>query len=199
MSRDRLIEELEDNQLRKDIPDFRVGDTVKVQTKIVEGNKERIQTITGTVIAKRGHGVSETFALYRIAYGAAKEHGFIIKAIGAGDDRVDDYKKQEEYLKKHGSDFPQEIKIIETPRSASSTDVREKLKNEDFLGFKKMVPASVAYFYQSFVTALNDVELKESDELKKPSAESLTEGEKPKRRALKKSKNNKQEDENIKI
>jgi len=76
MSRDRLIEELEDNQLRKDIPDFRVGDTVKVQTKIVEGNKERIQTITGTVIAKRGHGVSETFALYRIAYGAAMERVF---------------------------------------------------------------------------------------------------------------------------
>ena len=76
MSRDRLIEELENNQLRKDIPDFRVGDTVKVQTKIVEGNKERIQTITGTVIAKRGNGVSETFALYRIAYGAAMERVF---------------------------------------------------------------------------------------------------------------------------
>jgi len=153
--------------------------------------REKESLIKGFYIVNRG--------LLGIAYGAAKEHGFIIKAIGAGDDRVDDYKKQEEYLKKHGSDFPQEIKIIETPRSASSTDVREKLKNEDFLGFKKMVPASVASFYQSFVTALNDVELKESDELKKPSAESLTEGEKPKRRALKKSKNNKQEDENIKI
>lgn len=76
MSRDRLIEELESNQLRKDIPDFRVGDTVKVQTKIVEGNKERIQTITGTVIARKGCGISETFSLYRIAYGAAMERVF---------------------------------------------------------------------------------------------------------------------------
>jgi large subunit ribosomal protein L19 len=76
MSRDRLIEELEASQLRKDIPDFRVGDTVKVQTKIVEGNKERIQVITGTVIARKGCGVSETFSLYRIAYGAAMERVF---------------------------------------------------------------------------------------------------------------------------
>jgi large subunit ribosomal protein L19 len=76
MSRDRLIEALESNQLRKDIPDFRVGDTVKVQTKIVEGNKERIQTITGTVIARKGCGLSETFSLYRIAYGAAMERVF---------------------------------------------------------------------------------------------------------------------------
>ena len=77
MSRDRLIEEIEAGQLRKDIPDFRVGDTLKIHTKIIEeGNKERIQVITGTVIARRGKGVSETFALYRIAYGAAMERVF---------------------------------------------------------------------------------------------------------------------------
>lgn len=77
MSRDRLIEEIETDQLRKDVPDFRVGDTVKIHTKIIEeGNKERIQVITGTVIARRGKGISETFALYRIAYGAAMERVF---------------------------------------------------------------------------------------------------------------------------
>lgn len=76
MSRDRLIEEIESAQLRKDVPDFRVGDTVKVHTKIIEGDKERLQAITGTVIAKRGKGLSETFALYRIAYGAAMERVF---------------------------------------------------------------------------------------------------------------------------
>lgn len=77
MSRDRLIQEIESEQLRSDIPDFRVGDTVKVHTKIIEeGNKERIQVITGTVIARRGKGLSETFALYRIAYGAAMERVF---------------------------------------------------------------------------------------------------------------------------
>lgn len=77
MSRDRLIEEIESGQLRKDIPDFRVGDTVKIHTRIIEeGNKERIQVITGTVIARRGKGLSEMFALYRIAYGAAMERVF---------------------------------------------------------------------------------------------------------------------------
>lgn len=77
MSRDRLIEEIESGQLRKDIPDFRVGDTVKIHTRIIEeGNKERIQIITGTVIARRGKGASEMFALYRIAYGAAMERVF---------------------------------------------------------------------------------------------------------------------------
>ncbi|MBM3191164.1 MAG: 50S ribosomal protein L19 [Chlamydiae bacterium] len=76
MSRDRLIEEIEQAQLRKDIPEFRVGDTVKVHTKIIEGNKERLQAITGTVIARRGVGLSETFALYRVAYGAAMERVF---------------------------------------------------------------------------------------------------------------------------
>ncbi len=76
MSRDRLIEEIESQQLKKDLPDFRVGDTVKIHTKIVEGNKERVQAITGTVIARRGSGLSETFAVYRIAYGAAMERVF---------------------------------------------------------------------------------------------------------------------------
>lgn len=76
MSRDRLIEEIESAQLRKDVPDFRVGDTIKVQTKIIEGDKERLQAIIGTVIARRGKGLSETFALYRIAYGAAMERVF---------------------------------------------------------------------------------------------------------------------------
>ena len=76
MSRDRLIEEIESAQLRKDVPDFRIGDTIKVHTKIIEGDKERLQAITGTVIAKRGKGLSETFALYRIAYGAAMERVF---------------------------------------------------------------------------------------------------------------------------
>ena len=78
MSRVRLIEEIEQEQLKKDIPEFAVGDTLKVHAKIIEGNKERIQAITGTVIARKGKGLSETFSLYRIAYGAAMERVFPI-------------------------------------------------------------------------------------------------------------------------
>lgn len=140
--------------------------------------REKSDLIKGFYIINRG--------LLGIVYGAAKEHGFLIKAIGAGEDRIEDYKKQEEYLKKHGSDFPDEIKIIQTPRTTTATEVREKLKNEDFLGFKKTVPSSISSLYQSFVTALNDSELKESEifSTNKSSNSGI-----PKRRT-KKSKNN---------
>jgi large subunit ribosomal protein L19 len=73
MSKHALIDQIETEQLKKEIPEFGVGDTVRVSVKIVEGTKERIQTITGTVIARKGHGLSETFSIYRIAYGSAME------------------------------------------------------------------------------------------------------------------------------
>lgn len=96
--------------------------------------------------------------LLGVIYGAAKEHGFEVKKIGAGDDRISDYKKQEIYLKKHGSDFPEDIEVVETPRITSSTEVRKKLSEEDFLGFKKLVPSSVSSLYQSLASALNSYE-----------------------------------------
>lgn len=119
--------------------------------------RENPDLIKGFFIVNRG--------LLGVIYGAAKENGFLIKSIGAGEDRIDDYKKQEEYLKKNGSDFPEDIKIVQTPRSTSSTEVREMIKNEDFLGFKKLVPASVSSFYQSFVSCLNDSDIKESESI----------------------------------
>jgi large subunit ribosomal protein L19 len=78
MSRDALIEEIESKQLKKDLPQFRVGDTVKVHTRIIEAEKERIQIFTGTVIARKGTGISETFSLYRVAYGAGMERVFCL-------------------------------------------------------------------------------------------------------------------------
>jgi large subunit ribosomal protein L19 len=73
-----LISELEQTHIKKDIPDFRVGDTISVYTRIIEGEKERIQVFTGTVIARRGGGLSETVALYRVSYGAGMERVFMI-------------------------------------------------------------------------------------------------------------------------
>ncbi len=78
MSQSTLIRELESSQLKKDVPDFRIGDTVKVHMRIVEGEKERIQVFTGTVIAIRGSGLSKTFAVYRIAYGSSMERVFLL-------------------------------------------------------------------------------------------------------------------------
>jgi len=78
MNHSQLIEEIESEQLKKDIPSFRIGDTVTVHTRIVEGEKERIQMFTGTVIARKGKGLSETFSLYRVSYGAGMERVFMI-------------------------------------------------------------------------------------------------------------------------
>ena len=61
MSKAAVVQRLEKKQLKKNIPDFRVGDTVKVHTRIIEGEKERIQVFMGTVIARTGGGLSETF------------------------------------------------------------------------------------------------------------------------------------------
>ena len=68
-----IIRSIEQEQLRSDIPDFRPGDTVRVDVKVVEGNKERIQAFEGVVIKRRGTGLSETFTVRRVAYGVAVE------------------------------------------------------------------------------------------------------------------------------
>lgn len=76
MSRSPLLQKLQSEQLRGDIPDFAVGDTVSVHMRIIEGEKERIQVFTGTVIARSGGGLSETFSLHRVAYGVGMERVF---------------------------------------------------------------------------------------------------------------------------
>lgn len=76
MSRSSVIEKLEKRQLKRNVGDFRVGDTVRVHTRIIEGEKERIQIFTGTVIARKGTGTSETFSVHRVAYGEGMERVF---------------------------------------------------------------------------------------------------------------------------
>ena len=71
-----IIEVLEQEQLRSDIPDFRAGDTVKVYVKVVEGTRERVQMYEGVVIARSGSGVREMFTVRRISYGVGVERTF---------------------------------------------------------------------------------------------------------------------------
>lgn len=78
MSRCQVIEGFEANQLKKSVPTFRVGDTVRVHMRIIEGDKERVQVFQGTVIAKKGSGLSETFSVYRNAYGSSMERVFVL-------------------------------------------------------------------------------------------------------------------------
>jgi large subunit ribosomal protein L19 len=70
------MEIVEREQLRTDLPDFRVGDTVRVHVKIVEGEKERIQPFEGVVIRKKGGGIRSSFTVRKISYGIGVERIF---------------------------------------------------------------------------------------------------------------------------
>ena len=72
----RVIDSLEQRQLRSDLPPFKAGDSVRVHTRVVEGDKERIQIFTGIVIGRKGRGSNETFTVRRISYGEGVERVF---------------------------------------------------------------------------------------------------------------------------
>ena len=73
-----IIEKINEKQLNKDIPEFRVGDTVRVDVKIIEGKRERIQAFEGVVVARRGGSVSETFTVRKVSSGVGVERTFPI-------------------------------------------------------------------------------------------------------------------------
>ena len=72
------IEAFTNEQLKKELPVIRIGDSVRVHNRIKEGNRERIQLFEGTVIAKHGGGISETFTVRRVSYGCGVEKTFPI-------------------------------------------------------------------------------------------------------------------------
>jgi len=71
-----IIRSLESEQLRSDIPAFRVGDTIRVMVKVVEGSRERLQAFEGVVIARRNGSIRETFTVRRVSYGIGVERTF---------------------------------------------------------------------------------------------------------------------------
>jgi large subunit ribosomal protein L19 len=76
--RNATLEYVEQNYLKKEIPQFQVGDTVDVHNRIVEGEKERVQIFAGTVIMKKGQGINETFTVRRIVNNEGVERIFPI-------------------------------------------------------------------------------------------------------------------------
>lgn len=73
-----IIKMLEDEQLRNDLPEFNVGDTVQVHYRVIEGTRERVQIFEGTVIKVQGGGARETFTVRRLSYGVGVERTFPI-------------------------------------------------------------------------------------------------------------------------
>ncbi|MCF7687774.1 MAG: 50S ribosomal protein L19 [Cephaloticoccus sp.] len=75
-----IIKEITAAQIKQDVPAFRVGDGVKVHTKVREGDKERVQIFAGIVIARKGHGIHEAFTVRRISYGEGVEKVFPVQS-----------------------------------------------------------------------------------------------------------------------
>lgn len=81
------------DNIKSEVPQFSIGDTVRVSVNIREGQRERIQNFEGTVIAKRGSGVSETFTVRRLSYGVGIERVFPIHSPNVVDIKVIRYGK----------------------------------------------------------------------------------------------------------
>ena len=75
-----ILQSIAQDQLRSDLPELNIGDTVKVYVKVKEGSKERIQMFEGTVISKKHGGISETFTVRRVSYGVGVERTFPVNS-----------------------------------------------------------------------------------------------------------------------
>lgn len=80
-----MVKNLSDSYMKKEVPAVEIGSTVRVNVKIREGERERIQAFEGTVIAKNGSGISETFTVRRVSYGVGVERVFPIHSPNVAD------------------------------------------------------------------------------------------------------------------
>lgn len=84
----KVIDAINSENVKKDIPEFSVGDTVKVMVKVIEGDRERLQAFEGVVIARKHGGISETFTVRRISFGVGVEKTFPIHSPKVADIQV---------------------------------------------------------------------------------------------------------------
>ncbi len=85
---ENIIEQINKENLKPEVPSFNVGDTVKVSFKVIEGTRERIQVFEGIVIAKRHGGISETFTVRRLSFGIGVERTFPLHSPKVADIKV---------------------------------------------------------------------------------------------------------------
>ena len=111
-----LLKKIESAQFRKDDAKFNVGDSIRVHTKVVEGDKERIQIFGGVVIGKRGTGLNETFTVRRISYGEGVERVFPLHSR-----RVDKIE-----VERHGSVRRAKLTYLRKRIGKGATLVKEK-------------------------------------------------------------------------
>ncbi len=83
-----IIDQINNENIKKEVASFNVGDTVRVSVKVIEGTRERIQAYEGVVIAKRGGSISETFTVRRISFGVGVERTFPLHSPKIADIKV---------------------------------------------------------------------------------------------------------------
>ena len=111
-----IIQEITAVQVKKDVTPFKVGDGVKVHTKVREGDKERVQVYSGIVIARKGHGIHETFTVRRISYGEGVERIFPVNSP-----RVDKIE-----IERHGSVRRAKLTYLRKRVGKGATAVKER-------------------------------------------------------------------------
>lgn len=84
----KIIDEINQENLKQSVPEFAVGDTVRVMVKVIEGDRERLQAFEGTVIARKNGGISETFTVRRLSFGVGVEKTFPIHSPKVADIKV---------------------------------------------------------------------------------------------------------------
>ncbi|MFZ4116064.1 MAG: 50S ribosomal protein L19 [Chthoniobacterales bacterium] len=111
-----IIETIEQEQLRTDLTPFEVGDTIRVHTRVIEGDKERIQIYTGIVIGRRGSGINASFTVRRVSYGEGVERVFPLHSSGIAKIEVE----------KRGSVRRAKLNYLRTRKGKSATAVKER-------------------------------------------------------------------------
>ncbi len=113
-----ILDKIEAEQLKKEITAFNVGDTVKVHTRVIEGDKERIQIYTGIVIGRKGTGVNESFTVRRVSYGEGVERVFPLHSPRIAKIEVE----------KRGAVRRARLNYLRTRKGKSATTVKEKAR-----------------------------------------------------------------------
>ncbi|MFZ4683493.1 MAG: 50S ribosomal protein L19 [Terrimicrobiaceae bacterium] len=111
-----IIDKIESEQIKKDIPAFRVGDTVKVHTRVIEGDKERIQIYSGIVIGRKGTGLNSNFTVRRVSYGEGVERVFPIHSPRIA--RIE--------IERKGEVRRAKLNYLRSRKGKSATTVKEK-------------------------------------------------------------------------
>jgi large subunit ribosomal protein L19 len=113
-----VLDKIEAEQLKQDITSFNVGDTIKVHTRVIEGDKERIQIYAGIVIGRKGTGVNESFTVRRVSYGEGVERVFPLHSPRIAKIEVE----------KRGAVRRAKLNYLRNRKGKSATTVKEKAR-----------------------------------------------------------------------